>query len=675
MSPVACGRSRPLKSSSKQIGLARFFGALKYVLIAATIILYAQIRMEIDAVRDNSSGQLFYHARLEEAAKLQMEFQNFLLDADRYTNGQGNVTRNDVLLSFDLVWSRVSVLASAEDYEIVRMLEGIGPLFSTIETVLHELDPLVQHLQTEDLATLNAIKIKTEKLREPLKKLSAAAYARRLKEATDQSNTNRQIAGKLDNLQTVIAVAFLLSFIFIFAEMLATRRANRTLQQHEEHIRTLAYTDPLTGLANRRALQEHLSSALGGADGACVQLILIDLDNFKDVNDVHGHPAGDSLIQDVAARLSDVFADSGFVSRMGGDEFAVILNADRPTTTAYADKLLSTLRQPVFINGAEFIPTASIGIAQSIPNAQMSQETLLRHADIALYESKRAGRDCYCLFEDGQLRQYLYRRTIEDDLPAAIDLDELEVHYQPQYGLKTGEVHGVEALVRWHHRSLGNIPALDIVSSAEQTGMIDALGNFVLARACRDMVTLIASSPDLRLAVNVSALQVNHKNFMQNVVDILRNTGFPANRLTLEITESVMMSELPLVAKNVSALTDFGVAFAIDDFGSAYSNMGTLTHVPFRYLKIDKAFVHDLIGSEQNAAIIKGIVSLADNLKMTLICEGVESNAQALALRNIGVPVAQGYLFARPMPLLQFVLLLGGKRNSDAEHAGAGAVA
>lgn len=422
-----------------------------------------------------------------------------------------------------------------------------------------------------------------------------------------------------------------------------------------------ALHDPLTGLLNRRHMSQLLDktlTAFGPQQRPCA-IMLIDLDRFKQVNDTMGHAAGDALLQQVADRMVRVVGDKERVSRLGGDEFQIILpdQDDRGTLGDIATSLISSISQPYSIEGSRCMIGASVGVAIS-PYDGDGKDELLRNADLALYAAKGSGRGRFRFFCPDLLKAAEDRRLLEEDLHDALEKGELEVHYQPVVRAQTNIVTGVEALVRWNHAEHGMISPARFIPIAEESKLIKVIGEWVLRQACADAAQW---SGNLRVAVNVSAVQFADEGFPAIVASALASTQLDPDRLELEITEGVFLQEGCTTDARFKALKGLGVRLALDDFGTGYSSLSYLKTAPFDKIKIDQSFVRGATGADsRNRAIIAAIVALAEALGMDTTAEGIESFDQFELMKQLKVTLVQGYIYSRPIPNDVFVANLSG---------------
>jgi diguanylate cyclase (GGDEF)-like protein len=436
--------------------------------------------------------------------------------------------------------------------------------------------------------------------------------------------------------------------VFVLGACAAAVTSWRLNERTREHMTFQALHDPLTGLPNRTLFVDRLAIALARArrSGALGAVLFLDLDRFKVVNDSLGHHAGDEVLLAVAARLDEVLRVNDTAARFGGDEFTVLAEdfADEADVLELAERVAGAFAAPMAVAGRELALSASIGVA--LMGGAETPEDLLRDADAAMYRAKERGRDRIEVFDETLRERVTKRLELENDLRRAISGGELRTHYQPKVRIDTREIVGVEALVRWEHPERGLVPPGDFIPLAEETGLIIDLGAWVLRDACSR-----AASWDVTVSVNLSRRQLGQEDLLELVAATLAETGLPAERLCLEITESTVMRDPERSLETLRALKALGVALAIDDFGVGYSSLSQLKHLPpVDLLKIDKSFVDNLASGVEDRAIVTAILSLAGAYGMTSVAEGVEDADQVAALEALGCELAQGFLFARPQP-------------------------
>jgi diguanylate cyclase (GGDEF)-like protein/PAS domain S-box-containing protein len=441
-----------------------------------------------------------------------------------------------------------------------------------------------------------------------------------------------------------------------------TSRDITTRKQAEERIQYLATHDALTGLPNRVIFSELLNHAIGAARRkACsLALLFVDLDRFKVINDTLGHQAGDGLLKDVAAQLKRCVRAADVVARLGGDEFVVLLEegADANAAQAVARKLLEALARPIAVEGTDCRVTASIGIAM-FPGDGQDEGALMKSADIAMYQAKDEGKNNFQFFSAANQSRSLGKMAMEGHLRGALERNELFLHYQPKKNLRTGAISGVEALLRWHNSVLGLVPPDEFIPLAEETGLILPIGRFVLREACERVAAWgRAGLPALRVAVNLSMRQLADPELPAQIAATLAQAGLPPGQLELEITESMVMSNPERMLALLTGIRDTGVQLSIDDFGTGYSSLGQLKRLPIDALKIDRSFIRDIPGDLEDEAIAETIIAMARKLGLTVIAEGVETQAQQDFLGLHDCDEMQGFHFARPLPHEEFEALL-----------------
>jgi diguanylate cyclase (GGDEF)-like protein len=441
-------------------------------------------------------------------------------------------------------------------------------------------------------------------------------------------------------------------------------------KQAETQIAYLARHDVLTDLSNRAVLRERMEESLTRLrrGGKPVTLFMLDLDLFKGVNDSLGHPVGDELLKAVARRLLACLRETDTVARLGGDEFAIMATAEgdqREEAIATANRLLETLSAPYSFDGHRLDISTSVGIALA-PEHGTDVDQLIKSADLALYKAKVGGRNTYRLFEAAMGTDAEARRALEIDLRNALDRNEFELHYHPIVDIRTNQIANMEALIRWRHPQRGQIAPADFIPLAEESGLINPIGEWVLRQACADAAGWPAQ---FKVAANLSPVQFRRGNLVEGISRILAETGCSPKRLMLEITETVLMQGTSENFETLHQLRKLGISVVLDDFGTGYSSLSYLRLFPFDQIKIDRSFVSELSSNADCAAIVSAVASLGRSLHVDTVAEGVETEEQLVLARAAGCTHAQGFLFGRPCPVWELDFTPMAKRKREGQAA------
>lgn len=455
------------------------------------------------------------------------------------------------------------------------------------------------------------------------------------------------------------------NLIFQIQDITDKKSAEQQLQHEATH-------DALTGLPNRPLFMSRLSVALAKARqtaGYNVSILFIDLDRFKYVNDSLGHFIGDELLKEISARLSECMRPSDLVARLGGDEFTILVEGkyEPNEVTAISERIQQKFRIPFNIHGHEIYSTASIGILNASEKHLVSED-VLRDADTAMYQAKRSGKARHAVFDEQMHSSAKEILRLETDLRRAVEQECIDVHYQPIYSLQTGEIECFESLARWDHPEMGMIPPKKFIPLAEEIGLIDALCEQVLRKACREIGSFQKRHTDTRrfaISINLSCRQFGQRSLVENIHSILRDTGFSSSGLKIEITESVFFEHQQRAIVMLKQLRESGIEIAIDDFGTGYSNLGYLMKLPITTLKIDRSFVSMIDTNGRNDEIVRAIITLAKNLGLRVVAEGIETVEQLEILKEIGCESGQGFLFAEPMPIERLRVFLADEDYLD----------
>jgi diguanylate cyclase (GGDEF)-like protein len=468
---------------------------------------------------------------------------------------------------------------------------------------------------------------------------------------------------RLSGYASFTIIASLCSF---FLAYLLVRRTRRAVRKAESHLHYLAHVDAVTKLPNRHEFNEKLAFALTRADRqeSSVGLLLLDLDNFKLVNDTLGHNAGDTLLRLVADRLKATLRETDIICRIGGDEFVVIVEPsdDLPEVSMVARKILSTLALPYAVDKHQLYVSASIGVSV-YPGDAHDAQALTRSADTAMYEAKRQGKSRFEIFRPEMESRAQKRLQIEAKLRLALEQGHFVLHYQPQIDLRTGRLVGMEVLTRWICPDLGGVSPAEFIPVAEESGVIGVLGRWVLQTACRQAAAWRADNllGQVRtIGVNLSASQTRDVTLVDDIEDILAETGLPHNMLEMEITEGVLMDNVEANLELLQRLRNTGIQLSIDDFGTGYSSMSYLNRFPINKLKIDRSFIKAVPGDGE--AIATAIIAMAHSLRLTVVAEGVETPQQAAFLRGAGCDMVQGYYYGAALAPEKMTALLREQR-------------
>jgi diguanylate cyclase (GGDEF)-like protein len=463
-----------------------------------------------------------------------------------------------------------------------------------------------------------------------------------------------RLTARHDRALIVLSAGVIIT-LFVVVYLVLASRNSRQVELANQRVLELARIDVLTGLPNRGVFLEQLEAAVdrrASPRGDSFSVLMLDLDRFKNVNDSLGHAAGDALLREVASRLRSAVRDTDMLARLGGDEFAIIqagCDDQRQGSIDLAARICRSIAEPFLLLGRQVEVGTSIGIAM-VPEHGRDLEQLLKKADLALYRSKSAGRNCATVYDQAMSAELEARNTLEGDLRDAIARCQFEVYYQPFFDVQSGDRRGFEALVRWRHPVRGLVPPDQFIPLAEDTGLIVPLGEWVLRRACDDATRWPEGG---KVAVNLSPVQFKQAELFEVIQSALRNSGLPPERLELELTESVLLERAAENYAFMQKLKSIGIALALDDFGIGYSSLSCLTAFPFDKIKIDKSFIGNLNRLHKSSAIISSVVTLARGLDMSVTAEGVETREQFEMLRTLGVNFAQGYLLGRPAPLAE----------------------
>ncbi len=588
------------------------------------------------------------------------EYMRLEHELAEYQLGMPGVNAGELRLRVDILLGRLDQLKEGslgrfmqEKPARAQLLAGLHDVLWAVDKQLDAPPPVDFHLELEKMGALDA----------PMTTLAASVIAAK----TAQIDAQEEDLQKLHLLYTALAGSLMLCGIALILMLLRQngllrgtqsdmnqlvddlRVASTEMLEQSNQMAHLANHDYLTGLANRMLFRQELDDRLRAAanGGASVAVFFLDLDGFKDVNDTLGHDVGDDLLEEVGARLQYSTTDADLVCRLGGDEFSVLSTAStQEEAVEQAQSLIAEMSDPYIINGRAINVGVSVGIC--LTHGELESDTVLKQADLALYEAKRLGRGRAYVFRQELQTRFLGRKSLEADLRRALIKGEFEVHYQPQADARTDLICGYEALLRWNHPTRGRVLPSDFIPVAEETGLIHAIGDWVLRTACREATKW---KQPLSIAVNLSPVQFRNRTLPLSVRQALDESGLDPRRLELEITESTLLEHSELTQEALSSFKKSGVQIAMDDFGTGYSSLGTLRKFHFNRIKIDQSFTRDVPNGRDAVAIITLVIGVARSLGIETTAEGVETDEQLVHLKQLGCDKIQGYFIGKPGPV------------------------
>lgn len=478
-------------------------------------------------------------------------------------------------------------------------------------------------------------------------------------------------SGDLESASFIIVILLFTSYVvWLFTSDLQdtlARLSQEVARSHESQAREkeLAQLDVLTGLPNRAAARERFEHAVavGQRNNTRVGLMFLDLDDFKTINDSYGHQTGDEFLKQTAERLTQTVRVSDCVCRLGGDEFLIILESvkDSSQVAVVADKILSAIKQPIHLDNADLVVSASIGIAIA-PDDGRDFDTICRQADIAMYHTKGSGRNNYHFFDETMNRKLQDRLRVLGYLHDAVNRSQFELYFQPKIDLRSGRVIGAESLIRWNHPEMGLIHPGEFIPIAEQSGLIMEIGDWVITESCRSGKRWQdITSSEFSIAVNISSIQFSRADLLGRIKGALQESGLSPQSLELELTETLLIDNNDTIKESLEQLRDLGVVLSIDDFGTGYSNLGYLKAFDVSVLKIDRSFISKILSSDHDRVIVEAIMQVATQLDLRVVAEGVENRDVAEALLELGCDMAQGYYWSEPLNAGEFEKFLTRK--------------
>lgn len=633
--------------------------------MAAMLIL---TEIGIDRVADGINERLYYSGRLEESARFETEANRFFETARLFALGDTTVKESDVTLAMNLMWSRATVMASPSFRTALPENQQDAGFIPEFVMTLPNLEQSVKLLVAGDPQSYAPIEALRQRFTRRLAAFGEQAWNARQLRMAKSVEMNLESIAVLRWIQTGFGIASVLGMIYVLAELFLSRRINRRLNRLVQEKQRMLRTDMLTGISNRFHFEEQLKLLYQNGN-TNFSVLYLDLDGFKKVNDDHGHAAGDCLLRHVASCLQSRASSNDVIARFGGDEFAVLLTGTPERAQAFAAEVLERICK----SSPSDLPRLTISASAGVCHADQMEtdsypDLMMKRADVALYAAKAAGRNCVRHFSPEMLSEFERRRLVDQELPIAVSQGTLDVAFQPIVSLSDRRVRSVEALVRWTHPQLGALSAQEIVGSAERSNQIQSMTLLMLRKALAFHNVLLAQGHDLTMSVNASPDLFNLETFGPAVAALLYEYRIAAGRLFLEITEDSQLLDTSVVDDNLRILRLSGALLAVDDFGRAFSNVSRLTSLDFRVLKLDKILTDPVATSERARQIIESTDRMAIALGAETVCEGVETEEQALALQRAGIQLAQGYHFGRPMPADDFIGYLA-RQDVSGSHA------
>ncbi|WP_336055993.1 putative bifunctional diguanylate cyclase/phosphodiesterase [Nitratireductor sp. CH_MIT9313-5] len=647
--------------------ISAVFRYLKAVLIATTLA-FAIAAGYLSLIIFEQQKPLSHVSRYDVAWSASQGFNEFIRLFQRVTAYRSNPTpeaRDELKLRYEILKGRTQVFGRGFFAEFAAQESFRQQVIARASAAVKQMEPYVANI--EEPGSAEAIFDIMQPLEADLVRMSSeAAYFTSVKITEyeqDLLGVHRTfMATALGFILCGLALAGLLAVQnrTLARTQSRLKNANRDLKRAATDLAHMARHDLLTGLPNRRLLREFLED--GVINGKRVvedtTVLCLDLDDFKHVNDTLGHPVGDALLQEVAARIKAAVADRGIIARLGGDEFIVVIkdmNVDQ--SSELAQNLIDSISQPYQIDEHDVVIGVSVGIAQTHGN-EVDWDALLSSADSALYSAKAAGRGSFRFFEPEMDVRLQRKRLLELALRTADYEEDFALHYQPIVNLRSGKITTMEVLLRWPNTPLGNVPPDEFIPLAEQSGVIVPLGAWLLRKAC-STATLLPST--VNIAVNVSAVQFQRSDIVETVTTVLHETGLEPSRLELEVTETLLLEENSDVHRALRKLRALGIRISLDDFGTGYSSLAYLRKFTFDKIKIDRSFLADMETNAAHRAIIDAIISLTDALGVVSVTEGVETADQLKLVGESGCDEAQGYFFSKPVPEMEMLRLFGNR--------------
>lgn len=624
------------------------------VLFGAAISLHNIIYADLEKHRTLIASSGFDSARLEVMSRLESEFELVFQRGESYARGDAAATIEAVNLALDVFWSRVGS-GSNESYAQVYAEQGVDiSVLADLQKALPDIELGVKSLRYGDLASYGLLADIWHRLKDRVAAFNEAAYAARVKKLQDSSQAEFQMFDALRTYQHGVSLIGLCLLALFFGELVWASRIASNLRGKSDEATRLANTDHLTGLHNRRAFDAELLARLAGSSHQTFTMLLIDVDHFSTVNRSLGHATGDRILVEIAHRIRESAAIA-HVSRLAGDEFAVLINTNAAAATIAATNIAQHIGKAIDLGDRLYRPTVSISICEHSEKHSADPETMMLRANSAVRQAKSLGGSRCILFDEAMLGDVNERKLIEADLPRAISDGAIEIAVQPKVLVSDGSLCGLEALARWQHKDMGWVSPEKFCTIADENGMSSQLGLAIADRAFEVASALKKAGKGVPLSINVSPAFASHPAFVGNMTRLMALHDIVPSDVELEVTEEAMLSDFDIIRRNLSELHRAGTRIAIDDFGKGYSNINRLTTLAADCIKVDKAAVDNIVEDTRARAIVKSIISLARDLNIEVVVEGVETREQLELLATLGVEKVQGYLISRPLPPLKLM--------------------
>jgi diguanylate cyclase (GGDEF)-like protein len=621
----------------------------------------------------SSSSELFLTTQIEEIVRLEIEYGNLLQAILSLRNEQSPKATMETVYAFNRISTRIQNFYNRGHASTIQLAGMTSDELSRLKNNIDKMKPELALAIRGDVAAQEAVRDTVRGEIALVSRLSKNARNVQREELVRMAKEQRLISSEVAHQQFLGLISFAALVFLILWDNYLQRRAHLAIAAREKQIQHAATHDYLTGLANRAALASFPRHNPGSeqifTDGTQIQLLYIDIDNFKPVNDRHGHAAGDMVLQYLAERISEIAPANAIISRIGGDEFVMIMVGDDDAGNEMARNIIDIATQPVPFANSSLVVGTSVGITSASLSESFSLDTHLKEADVALYRAKSDGPNRHCRFKDAVKLEYLRTSSIEAELGNAIDHDDLDLVWQPIYRLSEQRTVGVEALARWTCEPWGAVPPSEFVRFAERMGLGPKLDLYVIGRALREANALGLPDHGIAVSINIGAQRIADRAFLDRAIKLIKNAGFgtPTNPVNLEVTEDSLPHDLDVAVLNLARLRMSGIGVAIDDFGTGYSNFRYLFNDHFSSVKIDRTLVKAASDSPRSGDIVRSLVTMGASAKLKVVAEGIETDDELELLAGMGVDYVQGYLIAAPMPGRDLTRRLSKEKTAGAK--------